>query len=86
MSALRARLTTILLVACLLFTSQAVLTPHPAAADPGYLMVHFTGEGATDQQMYLSHSTDGLHWSDLNGGGTVLRSSSAPRGSATPHS
>jgi hypothetical protein len=87
MSALRARLTVILLAACLLFAGQTLTTPQQAqAADPGYLMVHFTGEGATDQQMYLSHSTDGLHWSDLNGGGTVLRSSSAPRGSATPHS
>lgn len=35
-------------------------------------MVHFTGEGATNQQMYLSHSTDGLHWNDLNGAGVPV--------------
>jgi hypothetical protein len=85
MSALRARLSAILLAACLLFTSQALITPdRVAAADPGYLMVHFTGEGSTNQQMYLSHSTDGLHWNDLNGGGMVLRSTVGTQGVRDP--
>ncbi|NUP23952.1 MAG: 1,4-beta-xylanase, partial [Streptomyces sp.] len=85
MSALRARLTAILLAACLLFVGQALTTPQQAdAADPGYLMVHFTGEGATNQQMYLSHSTDGVHWNDLNGGGMVLRSTVGTKGVRDP--
>ncbi|KUL26253.1 glycoside hydrolase family 43 protein [Streptomyces regalis] len=85
MSALRARLSAILLAACLLFTGQALTTPQQAAAaDPGYLMVHFTGEGSTNQQMYLSHSTDGLHWNDLNGGGMVLRSTVGTKGVRDP--
>lgn len=81
MSALRARLSAILLAACLLFTGQALTTPQPAAAaDPGYLMVHFTGDGSTGQQTYLSHSTDGVHWNDLNGGGMALRSTVGTKG------
>ncbi|GAA3809084.1 hypothetical protein GCM10022403_048940 [Streptomyces coacervatus] len=85
MSALRARLTAILLAACLLFTGQALTTPqHAAAADPGYLMVHFTGDGANGQQIYFSHSTDGLNWSDLNGGGIALRSTVGTRGVRDP--
>ncbi|KQV15983.1 glycoside hydrolase family 43 protein [Kitasatospora sp. Root107] len=85
MSALRARLSAMVLAVCLLFTGLAVAAPQrAAAADPGYLMVHFTGEGATSQQMYLSHSTDGLHWNDLNGGGMVLRSTVGTRGVRDP--
>ncbi|MFJ8631894.1 glycoside hydrolase family 43 protein [Streptomyces sp. NPDC093568] len=85
MSALRARLSAILIAVCLLFAGQVLTTPQPAvAADPGYLMVHFTGEGSTGQQMYLSHSTDGLHWNDLNGGGMVLRSTVGTRGVRDP--
>ncbi|MEV5879605.1 glycoside hydrolase family 43 protein [Streptomyces sp. NPDC052101] len=81
MSTLRARLSAILLAACLLFTGQALTTPErAAAADPGYLMVHFTGDGSTGQQTYLSHSTDGVHWNDLNGGGMVLRSPVGTKG------
>ncbi|GHE13733.1 glycoside hydrolase family 43 protein [Streptomyces alanosinicus] len=81
MSALRTRLSAILLAACLLFTGQVLTTPErAAAADPGYLMVHFTGDGSTGQQTYLSHSTDGVHWNDLNGGGTVLRSPVGTKG------
>ncbi|GHH75360.1 glycoside hydrolase family 43 protein [Promicromonospora soli] len=80
-----ARLSALLLAVCLLFTGQAVTTPQrAAAADPGYLMVHFTGEGPTNQQMYLSHSTDGLHWNDLNGGGMVLRSTVGTKGVRDP--
>ncbi|MFC5666002.1 glycoside hydrolase family 43 protein [Kitasatospora misakiensis] len=81
MSALRARLSAVVLAACLLFTGLAVAAPQRAAAAvPGYLMVHFTGEGATNQQTYLSHSTDGVHWNDLNGGGMVLRSTVGTKG------
>ncbi|MBD0844747.1 1,4-beta-xylanase, partial [Streptomyces sp. TRM68416] len=69
MSALLARLAAVLAAACLLFTSQVLATPQrAAAADPGYLMTHFIGEGSTGQQIYFSHSADGLHWTDLNGG------------------
>ncbi|MET3985244.1 sucrose-6-phosphate hydrolase SacC (GH32 family) [Streptomyces sp. PvR034] len=86
MSALRARLSATLLAVCLLLAGLTVMaTPQrAAAADPGYLMVHFTGEGATGQQMYLSHSTDGVHWNDLNGGGTVLRSPVGTKGVRDP--
>jgi sucrose-6-phosphate hydrolase SacC (GH32 family) len=79
------RLAAILVAASLLFTGQLLTAPdRAAAADPGYLMVHFTGEGATNQQMYLSHSTDGLHWNDLNGGGMVLRSTVGTQGVRDP--
>jgi hypothetical protein len=79
------RVAAILVAVGLFFTSQSLVTPQrAAAADPGYLMVHFTGEGATNQQMYLSHSTDGLHWNDLNGGGMVLRSTVGTKGVRDP--
>ncbi|MFE6620058.1 glycoside hydrolase family 43 protein [Streptomyces sp. NPDC057740] len=85
MSALRARLSAILLAACLLFTSQALLTPdRAAAADPGYLMTHFIGEGSNNQQIYFSYSTDGLKWTDLNGGGIALRSTVGTKGVRDP--
>ncbi|MDF3149917.1 1,4-beta-xylanase, partial [Streptomyces sp. T21Q-yed] len=85
MSALHARLSAILLTVCLLLTSQALITPNrAAAADPGYLMLHFTGEGSTGQQMYLSHSADGLHWNDLNGGAPILRSTIGTKGVRDP--
>jgi sucrose-6-phosphate hydrolase SacC (GH32 family) len=79
------RLAAVLVAVGLLLTSQTLTTPdRAAAADPGYLMVHFTGEGSTNQQMYLSHSTDGLHWNDLNGGGMVLRSTVGTQGVRDP--
>ncbi|WP_217185625.1 glycoside hydrolase family 43 protein [Streptomyces sp. AC495_CC817] len=85
MSAVLARLAAILVAACLLFTSQVLTTPQrAAAADPGYLMTHFIGEGATGQQIYFSHSADGLHWNDLNGGGMTLRSNVGTRGVRDP--
>ncbi len=55
-----------------------------AAADPGYLMTHFIGEGSTGQQMYFSYSADGLNWTDLNGGGMTLRSTVGTRGVRDP--
>ncbi|KJK39166.1 1,4-beta-xylanase [Streptomyces variegatus] len=85
MRALLSRLSAISLAACLLFTGQALTTPdRAAAADPGYLMTHFIGEGSTGQQIYFSHSTDGLNWSDLNGGGMTLRSTVGTRGVRDP--
>ncbi|GAB2836245.1 glycoside hydrolase family 43 protein [Lentzea nigeriaca] len=79
------RLAAICVAVALLFTSQVVVTPkRAAAADPGYLMVHFTGDSATGQRLYLAHSTDGLHWNDLNGGGTVLRSTVGTKGVRDP--
>ncbi|MDX3801357.1 glycoside hydrolase family 43 protein [Streptomyces sp. AK04-3B] len=85
MSRVLTRLAAILVAVGLFFTSQSLTTPQQAAAaDPGYLMVHFTGEGSTNQQMYLSHSTDGLHWNDLNGGAMVLRSTVGTKGVRDP--
>ncbi|SDP22344.1 Alpha-L-arabinofuranosidase B (ABFB) domain-containing protein [Streptomyces sp. cf386] len=85
MSAVLARLTAILVAACLLLTGQALTAPdRAAAADAGYLMTHFIGEGATGQQIYFSHSADGLHWNDLNGGGMTLRSTVGTRGVRDP--
>lgn len=49
-------------------------------------MVHFIGEGATNQQMHLSHNSDGLTSNDLHGGGMVLRSTVGTKECATPHS
>ncbi|MFF9100962.1 glycoside hydrolase family 43 protein [Streptomyces rubrogriseus] len=79
------RVATLMVAACLLLASLMVSTSHRAvAAAPGYLMTHFTGEGATGQQIYFSHSEDGLHWTDLNGGGTALRSTVGTRGVRDP--
>jgi sucrose-6-phosphate hydrolase SacC (GH32 family) len=85
MSRVLTRLAAIWVAVGLFFTSPSLTTPQrAAAADLGYLMVHFTGEGSTNQQMYLSHSTDGLHWNDLNGGGMVLRSTVGTQGVRDP--
>ncbi|MFJ5998646.1 glycoside hydrolase family 43 protein [Streptomyces sp. NPDC092370] len=85
MPAVLSRLAAIFVAACLLFTAQVVTTPQrAAAADPGYLMLHFTGEGSAGQQMYLSHSADGLHWNDLNGGAPILRSTIGTKGVRDP--
>ncbi|MFC9128256.1 glycoside hydrolase family 43 protein [Streptomyces sp. NPDC057099] len=85
MSTVLGRLTTLLVAVCLVLTGQAVIRPDKAgAAEPGYLMTHFVGEGAAGQQIYFSHSVDGLHWSDLNGGGMTLRSTVGTRGVRDP--
>ncbi|MFC8672644.1 glycoside hydrolase family 43 protein [Streptomyces griseorubiginosus] len=85
MTVLRARLTVTVLAVCLLLTGQALSTPQrAAAADPGYLMVHFTGDSATGQQLYVAHSADGLHWNDLNGGQPVLNSKIGTKGVRDP--
>ncbi|MFC9683758.1 glycoside hydrolase family 43 protein [Streptomyces sp. NPDC056948] len=85
MSTVLSRLTTLVVAVCLVLTGQALTRPDQAsAAEPGYLMTHFIGEGAAGQQIYFSHSADGLHWSDLNGGGTTLRSTVGTRGVRDP--
>ncbi|WP_371576058.1 glycoside hydrolase family 43 protein [Streptomyces sp. NBC_01314] len=85
MRAVLARLAAVFVAACLLLTAQVVTTPQrAAAADPGYLMTHFIGEGSTGQQMYFSYSADGLNWTDLNGGGMTLRSTVGTRGVRDP--
>ncbi|WP_030159667.1 glycoside hydrolase family 43 protein [Glycomyces sp. NRRL B-16210] len=61
--------------------------PLPAAAQTAYasyLLVHFTGESSDGEQIYLSHSDNGLNWTDLNGGGVVLRSAIGTRGVRDP--
>ncbi|MGX1560987.1 glycoside hydrolase family 43 protein [Streptomyces sp. NPDC055506] len=85
MSTVLSRLVALLVAVCLVLTGQALIRPGKAsAAEPGYLMTHFIGEGAAGQQIYFSHSADGLHWSDLNGGGTTLRSTVGTRGVRDP--
>ncbi|MEW2121305.1 1,4-beta-xylanase, partial [Streptomyces sp. NPDC005474] len=75
MPVILSRLTAVLVAAGLLLVSQTAVTPErAAAANPGYLMVHFTGDSATGQMLYVAHSADGLHWNDLNGGAPVLNS------------
>jgi hypothetical protein len=85
MRTLLSRLAAILVAACLLLTSQSLAAPErAAAAEPGYLMTHFIGEGSNGQQIYFSYSTDGLNWSDLNGGGIALRSTVGTKGVRDP--
>jgi hypothetical protein len=82
-----ARAGTLIGVACLLLTFWSVTTKKEAAAlDPftGYLMAHFTGESASGEQIYLAHSRDGLRWTELNNGGTVLTSTIGTRGVRDP--
>ncbi|MEV4799735.1 glycoside hydrolase family 43 protein [Nonomuraea sp. NPDC049421] len=81
------RTAVVLAVACLLLACLAAVAPKRAAAlDPftGYLMAHFTGESANGEQIYLAHSDDGLHWTDLNNGQLVLRSTIGTRGVRDP--
>jgi len=81
------RVGALLAAAVLLFASWSVVSPKEAKAlDPftGYLMAHFTGESATGEQIYLAHSKDGVHWTDLNNGGPVLLSTVGTRGVRDP--
>ncbi|GID91475.1 glycoside hydrolase family 43 protein [Amorphoplanes digitatis] len=55
-----------------------------AEAATAYLMVHFIGEQANGEQIYFTHSTDGLHWTDLNNGAPVLLSTVGTRGVRDP--
>ena len=50
------------------------------AQSAGYLLVHFTGESAQGEQTYMSLSTDGLHWTDLNNSQPVLMSTVGEKG------
>ncbi|MFI6706370.1 glycoside hydrolase family 43 protein [Nonomuraea sp. NPDC050478] len=87
MSRALSRLGAVLAAACLLFASLSVADQKEAAAlEPftGYLMAHFTGESANGEQIYLAHSDDGLHWTDLNNGALVLRSTVGTRGVRDP--
>lgn len=85
MSKALSRLAAAFVAVALLFTTQALVTPRRAvAADPGYLMVHFTGDSATGQRLYLAHSTDGLHWNDLNSGAPAFLSTIGTRGVRDP--
>ncbi|WP_100448557.1 glycoside hydrolase family 43 protein, partial [Glycomyces xiaoerkulensis] len=73
--------------ACLLVASFLVATAKEATAQEsytGYLMAHFTGESSNGEQVYLSHSDDGLHWNDLNNGNIVLRSTVGTQGVRDP--
>jgi hypothetical protein len=62
------------------------LFPVSAQADPydGYLMAHFTGESAMDEQIYFATSTDGLHWTDVNNSQPVLISNVGEMGVRDP--
>ncbi|WP_211241589.1 glycoside hydrolase family 43 protein [Cystobacter fuscus] len=62
------------------------LSPRAEAAESftGYLMVHFIGEGPEGEQIYFSHSRDGLRWRDLNGGRPTLLTTIGTRGVRDP--
>lgn len=80
-----ALLTLIALLACHTAPSQTTGPDDTTPADSaGYLMAHFTGEHATGEQVYLAVSTDGLHWSDLNGSRPVLVSTVGEQGVRDP--
>lgn len=49
-----------------------------------YLLVHFTGESADGEQIYLAASQDGRRWTDLNGSQPVLRSNVGENGVRDP--
>lgn len=57
-----------------------------SAADPysAYLLVHFTGESSQGEQIYLSASTDGKYWNDLNNGQPALLSTVGTKGVRDP--
>jgi len=50
------------------------------AQSAGYLLVHFTGESAQGEQTYMSVSTDGMQWTDLNDSQPVLMSTVGEKG------
>ncbi|GAA5078070.1 hypothetical protein HNP84_009611 [Thermocatellispora tengchongensis] len=81
------RLSLIGLIGVVLLTLIAIPARPAAAVDSfsGYLMAHFTGEGSlTGEQVYFATSTDGLHWTDLNGSLPVLTSTVGERGVRDP--
>ena len=75
------------LIGVLLVSLTLTVPTRPAAAagpNTAYLMVHFTGETARGEQLYFATSTDGLHWSDLNGSEPVLLSAVGEKGVRDP--
>ena len=65
----------------------ATLLPASASAQTtytSYLMAHFIGEGSGGEQIYLSHSDNGLNWTDLNRGQIVLRTPLGTKGVRDP--
>lgn len=88
MSKARHRVSALFAAVCLLVAYSLVTTPHhkASALEPftGYLMAHFAGESARGEQIYFAHSTDGLHWRDLNNGGPVLLSTIGTQGVRDP--
>ncbi|MGZ3146428.1 hypothetical protein ACVDFE_31430 [Lentzea chajnantorensis] len=84
MRALTSRLAALVAAVALLLGSHSLAAPQRAVAEPGYLMVHFTDDSAIDQQLHLAHSSDGLHWTDLNGGAPALRSTIGTKGVRDP--
>jgi hypothetical protein len=70
-------------IAALLLTGAAAA----AAGKPArshYLLVHFTGESPSGEQIYFSASSDGERWTDLNGSRPVLRSAVGEKGLRDP--
>jgi len=55
-----------------------------AAAQPNYLLVHFTSETVDGEQLYFATSQDGYRWTDLNGSKPVLRSTLGDGGVRDP--
>lgn len=81
------RVVVLLAAVCLLVASFQVTGQRSASAQEtytGYLMAHFTGEQTDGEQLYLSHSDDGLHWNDLNEGRPVLRTTVGTEGVRDP--
>ena len=64
-----------------LLSATAAFAAGPSAA---YLLVHFTNEPVTGEQVYFATSTDGLHWQDLNNSQPVLTSDIGDKGLRDP--
>ena len=66
----------------LLLTGAAAVAAQPARSH--YLLVHFTGESPSGEQIYFSTSSDGMRWTDLNGSRPVLVSNVGEKGLRDP--
>lgn len=72
-----------LLSAC--STHGTVAAPRATtAAQPNYLLVHFTSETVDGEQLYFATSQDGYRWTDLNKSKPVLRSTLGDGGVRDP--
>ncbi|PPK94560.1 alpha-L-arabinofuranosidase B-like protein [Kineococcus xinjiangensis] len=81
------RVASTLAAICLALAALIATTAERAAAlDPftGYLLAHFTGDTGNGEQIYFAHSSDGMRWTDLNGGAPVLLSTVGTRGVRDP--